>query len=208
MTDNLLTEFAPISLSSYSSVGLIKRVDTKYIFNKKYLSSLIQLISQDYSVLTIDGCKNQPYESVYYDTASYNLYKDHYRDKRSRFKVRRRSYSKTGIKFIETKEKNNRGVTSKTRHAIVDFKAPLTANEISFLRNINIPHVSDLIPVININYDRISLTSTNLSERITIDSNLRVFDDSKTYLFDEFVIVEIKQGRYDHNSPVIQSLKN
>jgi hypothetical protein len=55
MTDNLLTEFAPISLSSYSSVGPMKRVDTKYIFNKKYLSSLIQLISQDYSVLTTES---------------------------------------------------------------------------------------------------------------------------------------------------------
>ena len=59
-----------------------------------------------------------------------------------------------------------------------------------------------------IKFNRITLANNNLTERLTIDVNLSVQNGYNKKLFDQLVISEIKQNKYNPKSDYIQILRN
>ena len=98
-----LDKFQPISLEEMDAVSLMKRVDTKFIFNIKILPQLLENIHKEYRVLEINKNRVMTYKSNYFDTPNSDLYLMHHNGKAKRVKIRIRNYVESNLFFLEVK---------------------------------------------------------------------------------------------------------
>lgn len=200
--------FKPIRLDEMGQVKLMNRTDTKYWFHIDHLQELLQIIKDDYFILKIDGQAKLPYATTYYDTVVNKMYGTHHNGKLNRYKVRRRSYVKSGISFLEVKFKSNKGRTIKNRVSTTFGELVFTPEENDFL-NQHIPYsCKDLAPSLINNFSRLTLVNKNFQERCTIDLDLGFKKDDKEVSLDNLVIVEIKSEGSASNSPLARALRN
>lgn len=161
--------------------------------------------------------------SLYFDTYDFKCYFDHISGLKQRFKIRIRQYGYDDIYsnkcFVELKEKNN-GITQKNRFKIrkkwtesfiYDYSDPVKLREYNnkmdynlyqtiYSEIMNLKHLLELKPVVQISYNRISYENEEKTVRITFDSDLSfqrvAFSESETGITFSFpsdtVIMEIK----------------
>lgn len=194
----LLDRFTSISLQEMDSVKLMNRIDTKYLIDSLQLFRLLQMAKEQYYVVEIDNQRISPYSTIYFDTENTEMYMMHHNRKLNRFKVRMRTYVSSGVSFLEIKRKNNKGRTSKKRVPILpdSFENKCIADsEQSFLSQKSPYNTTVLKPQLQNSFHRITLVDKNLSERVTLDIDLKYknlcSDTSKG--IDGLVIVEMKQ---------------
>ena len=187
--------FLPITLSGLDGVKLLNRVDTKYVFNLNCLGEILAEVNTGYRVLEIDGKRVFHYESVYFDTADFTLYKNHHNGKPNRVKVRYRRYTDTGEAFFEVKKKIKGTRTDKSRIKLPLFDPTLSNAESELLKQLDV-NIQGLEEKVRIYYDRITLASVDTEERVTIDLNLNL------------VIAEVKQPRISRLSSFAVALRN
>ena len=194
-----LDALAPISLEEMDAVRLMNRVDTKYLTdNRTLLTVLHDAAAAGYRVLVADGSRVSPYDSIYFDTDGLRMFTDHRNQKLHRQKVRTRAYVNSGEAFLEIKRKNNRGRTKKKRTGIPmdelpDFRADAAACR--YLDDWSDFRAEEISPTLETAFDRITLVNPALTERITIDTDLR-FKNFRTGLetaLGDAVIIELKQ---------------
>lgn len=205
LTDDAIAGFAPISLAQMDVVRLMNRTDRKFWFNIDLLPDLLDDIAKDYYILEIDGVRNLPYSTAYYDTEHDEMYRNHHRGKMNRYKIRRRNYVSTNISFLEVKFKSNKGRTIKVRQPSDYASAEFSPNDNHFIEE-NTPYTSiDLKKVLENNFKRLMLVSRSLNERCTIDSELRFVSAGNEVRLDNLVVVEVKtDGR--SRSTIIDAL--
>jgi len=122
--------------------------------------------------------------------------------------VRYRSYGTTGENFFEIKTKNNKNRTLKKRIPVNKWNPNLGENEFKLItKNIGISPYS-LKSILNIQFNRITLVDINSTERLTIDMHLSVENKIKHKKFDNLIITEIKQNKYNVKSKFIQVLRD
>ena len=188
----IVNRFEPITLADMGRAELMERSDLKFAITFNDLLSLLPLLTDDYRVLEIRDKRLFEYDTLYYDTADYLLYRMHHNGKMNRFKVRRRTYVDSDINFLEAKIKNNKGVTNKVRikcERDVDFHDHLISEFL--FEHLNV-HCSGLVPSININYNRIALVNKSAIERVTIDLGLTYSVGGKKSTYNNLVIIEVK----------------
>ena len=194
-----LEAFAPISLEEMDAVRLMNRVDTKYLTdNRTLLAVLGDAAAAGYRVLAPDGARISPYDSIYFDTPELRMFSDHHNQRLRRQKVRTRAYVNSGDAFLEIKRKNNRGRTKKKRTAITmaelpDFRADAAACR--YLSEWSDFDAEEISPTLETLFQRITLVNPALTERITIDTDLR-FRNFRTGLetnLGDAVVIELKQ---------------
>lgn len=187
------------------SVKLMNRTDRKYWFSVEHLASLLDDIKDSYYLLEIDGKRNMPYSTTYYDTTEDNMYNNHHRGKMNRFKIRKRSYLSTGISFLEVKFKSNKGRTIKERIDSNHEGESFDSREQSFISE-NTPYKCvDLHNVLENGFRRLMLVSKAMNERCTIDSELNFTGNGTQANLEGLVVVEVKtEGR--SRSPMIEAL--
>ena len=194
-----LEAFAPISLEEMDAVRLMNRVDTKYLTDTGTLLAVLHdAAAAGYRVLVADGARVSPYDSIYFDTEGLRMYLDHRNQKLHRQKVRTRAYVNSGEAFLEIKRKNNQGRTKKKRTGIPldelpDFRADETACR--YLDEWSDFRAEEIRPTLETAFDRITLVNPALTERITIDTDLR-FKNFRSGLGTDLadaVIIELKQ---------------
>jgi hypothetical protein len=191
----ILKAFEPITLKEMDSVKLMNRTDTKFIFNICHFRQIMEEIRNDYRVLEVEGKRISRYETLYYDTQRYDLYNKHHQGKLNRYKIRHRTYVESHMGFLEVKFKNNKGRTIKTR--IPQNEVPFVwqdENE-SFLNRTLPFQPQSLLPVIWINYSRLTLVNKNGPERLTIDLGLEFRKNEFSQQLDRLVIAEVKQDK-------------
>ncbi len=207
----LLTQFEPITLDEMDSVRLMRRVDTKFVVPIGMLPSLLKSALDNYRMVEIGNRRDQPYETTYFDTNCYEMYRLHHNGKLNRFKIRMRSYKISGQEFLEVKRKNNRGETIKTRVAQNGEGTSLGGKTNSVFLSKYTPYKHEqLQPVLGNSFIRLTMVSKSLDERITIDYNL-AFNNLKhenQLLAQGLCIVEIKRSRDSSPSPFINTLTN
>lgn len=184
----ILMSYPPISLTEMDSVRLMDRVDTKYIFHRNELPSILRVLNTEYAVLEVEGNRISRYESIYFDTPDFDLYYQHHRGKRNRYKFRIRKYVESNLSFFEIKFKNNKGRTKKTRTKSAEL-LPL------FIQRNSTWERTDLEEMITVNYSRITLVNLKAGERVTIDLHLEFVREDQRKSMGEFVIIEVKQGK-------------
>ena len=201
-----ISNFDKISLDEMNGVSLMKRVDTKFILTESQLSEILSQIQEDYKILEIDGERLMEYSTLYFDTQNKKCFKEHHNGKLNRYKIRMRKYLVSDICFLEVKKKNNLGVTNKIRRQIKDFETILSSNSKEFIYN---SQINDLLlePALYNNFNRITLVNNNHPERVTIDTNLSFKSADKEKIFDNLVVIEIKQEGKRLNTIINKALK-
>jgi hypothetical protein len=190
---SLLSDLPAISLEEMSDVKLMNRKDTKYLVSAADLPEIIAMAKANYRVQEINNCRIAAYGTLYLDTTELCFYHAHMNGKLNHLKWRVRSYFDSQISFLEIKKKSNTGRTRKNR---ILFDPTLQqerwmADFVMAESNIDI---EKLHPVLQNNFNRVTLVNMNKSERLTIDFNISF----KNYLSGESIdltnlsIIEIK----------------
>ena len=206
MTD-LIGSFAPITLEQMSGVKLMNRTDTKFVTTLERLRLLLQMAQQDYYIQEIDGERNMEYDTTYFDTKSYDMYRQHQYGHTNRQKIRFRTYVSSHLQFMEVKTKNNHGRTKKKRIEVSDMDVTDVVKR-EFLEKHLRYGVDTLQPAINNHFRRITLVNHAKTERLTIDSELCFHNLVSGVDKDmgELVIIELKRDGLVY-SPVLEMLR-
>lgn len=193
-----------ISLDEMDSIKLMNRIDTKFVTSESTLVRVLDdAAAQGYRVCTIEGQRVLSYYSVYYDTPDLFMYTAHETGRKTRQKVRVRTYLISGDTYLEIKRKNNKGRTKKKRIGIpieerMDFSGDKAAAD--FLAEKSWFKADGIFPECTTEFDRITLVNAAKTERLTIDMNLHFHNFSSGFdgNLKDAVIIELKQdGRAD-----------
>ena len=203
-TLSILEVFSPISLAEMKSVKLMNRVDTKYVAPVSMLKDLLKNSISDYRTQVNEGKAVAAYDTLYFDTENLDMYTRHHDKYLTRNKIRTRTYVDSALSFLEVKHKNNKGRTKKKRIVITeeDF-GNFNGNEaaVEFLRGQVTYNNKELKPQLRTIFNRITLVNNNLTERLTIDFNLR-FENKQTGKVSELpnvMIIELKQDGHQNS---------
>ena len=204
---NLLNGLQTLSLDELDKVKLLDRQDTKFLFNQIQLPLILEKIKPYYRILEINNSPIFNYDNTYFDTDDFLFYNQHHNENRKRFKVRLRKYSSDSKSFFEIKIKNNKNRTVKKRLMVGEMNKGLGEKEKDLVSEIIGLPPNQLKTTLNIQFTRITLTDHSFSERLTIDTNLSIKNGTGSKIFDQLVISEIKQRKYNPKSNFIQILR-
>ena len=204
---DILAEYSPITLEEMSGVKLMNRIDTKFVTTQAQLSQLLGLARGEYRAQEIGGNRFSRYDTTYFDTLDFDMYRVHQTGHTGRQKLRFRTYVSSNLQFMEVKTKNNHGRTKKKRIPVADMNLA-DAEKTTFLAE-HLRYAADTLqPAIRNNFDRITLVNHKKTERLTIDTNLRFFNlvSGQNLEMGPLVIIELKRDGLCH-SPVLEMLR-
>jgi hypothetical protein len=187
----LFPQFESITLHDLQSkAALLDRLDVKFAFSSSILDSILKDCIETYQILCIDGAFIFDYTTTYYDTPTLLFYTQHHNGKRNRVKIRTRLYEHSQEKFLEVKNKTNKGKTIKSRMMSNDI---LLENE--FLKEVTGFGVADLKESLISRYSRITLLHKENKEKITFDIHLKFEREGKKSGLENIVIAELKSEK-------------
>ena len=197
--NDILARMEPITLEEMDAIKLMNRVDTKFVTGGDVLRDVLEdAAARGYRVCTIGGHRITGYLSLYYDTPELFMYTAHQNGRKTRQKVRTRTYLVSGQTFLEIKRKNNRGRTKKKRIPIpqenfMNFGSNPEAA--AFLAEKSWFTASQLQPRCTTEFDRITLVNPGKTERLTIDMDLHFHNyvTGRDGNMADAVIIELKQ---------------
>jgi hypothetical protein len=198
--------FAPVNLGGLDKVKLMNRVETKYIFHRRHLDSLLAEVAGEYAILEIDGKRAFDYASLYFDTPDYQLYRQHHQGKSNRVKLRYRAYMDTGEVFFEIKQKVKGVRTDKYRVRQPAIQEAISADASQLMNRHKIILPDEVEAKTWIHYKRITLAAKGSEERVTIDLAMRCKDAQSEINFPDLVISEVKQAKMSRRSPFVTAL--
>ncbi len=207
--EGTISGFTPISLEEMDAVALMNRTDTKYLGSKEAAYKILDAVSDKYQVLKIGGKSLFQYKTIYFDTTDKQMLYEHLRGRLNRVKIRSREYVGTSTKFLEVKLKTNKGKTVKSRIPKASDAYKIEAEEVDFICATANYKASDLQPVIEIDFQRVTLVSLEYNERITFDFQLTFKGQEKSKTVDDLVIVELKRdAKSIDGTPIMKALKS
>ncbi len=203
----LINSFAPISLEQMSGVKLMNRTDTKFVTTTERLQQLLEMARDDYYIQEIDGERNLEYDTTYFDTRDFDMYRQHQWNHTNRQKIRFRTYCISGLQFMEVKTKNNHGRTKKKRIEVTDMDVSEQSKADFLARHLRYD-ADTLLPALNNHFARLTLVNKAKTERLTIDSALRFNNLVSGEQMDmgNLVVVELKRDGLVY-SPVLNMLR-
>jgi hypothetical protein len=204
----LLNDLQTVSLEELDNVKLLDRQDTKFVFNQIHLPLILDKIKPFYRILEINNERVFTYDNTYFDTDDFLFYNQHHNGNKKRFKIRSRKYSSSNQSFFEIKIKNNKDRTVKKRLPIDGINKYLGEQEKDLVSEIIGLPPNQITPKLNVQFSRITLTDNSFNERLTIDTNISAKNGFGSKIFNQLVISEIKQKKYDPKSDFIQILRN
>lgn len=183
-----LNEFTVIDFLSIKPELLFsERRDTKFIFHRSELQSIIDSLVNEYQLVVHYGKYTQTYSTIYYDSPELKYYLAHHNGHGNRMKMRTRTYE-NGTSFFEVKQKTNKGLTLKERYTSAESK------------------LDGLHPQLEVSYERITLYDKSFQEKVTVDFNLQFLGGERKLGYQELVIVESKKMKNSY-SPFMQLMK-
>ena len=195
-------ELPPITLEEMSGIKLMNRTDTKFVATLEQLNAFLFAVQGKYYIQEHNNKRVASYHTTYFDTPDYVMYTMHHNGKKRREKIRVRTYLDSDDTFLEVKNKNNHGRTKKKRIVVNDVSSvhsePETVNP--FLEKHAWYAPSDISPVIENFFSRITLVNKGKTERLTIDFDLR-FHNLVTDKHDKLKKVAIIELKRDGNVP-------
>lgn len=200
----VLQTFNAIDLKTLDKVKLLNRIDTKYVFHISRFAEILQEIKLNYSVLEINSQRMFAYESLYFDTDDYQLYRFHHSGKFNRLKVRYRKYVDSGLIYFEVKYKAKANRTDKKRLKVQDISSVLTEQELALVQHHQL-NKEGLKPTMWIYFNRITLAAKAMNERLTLDLNIAFDNLKERKFFPELVIAEVKTEKNATGSSIVKS---
>ena len=192
-------DMSTITLDEMQRVKLMNRIDTKYVLHVDEVMQLIaHLATYGYRVQVLGDVRAARYDTLYYDTPQRHMYVVHHNRQLTRQKVRTRTYLESNVTYLEIKNKSNRGRTSKRRVEIATSELSNFSNNwaaVAFFESSARYALMELSPALATHFTRITLVNHELTERITIDLDLRYEDvrSGRSAAVRGMAIVEVKQ---------------
>ncbi|MBD5341672.1 MAG: polyphosphate polymerase domain-containing protein [Bacteroides sp.] len=207
MLQQILDDYRSVSLEQMGKVKLLNRVDTKFVTTVDGLVELLRMAAGSYFIQEIEGKKLMPYTTLYYDTERREMFMRHHSGFKTRQKIRVRRYESSGVGFLEVKRKNNKGRTDKKRIQIPEYTPDLD-NYREFLTAKSWYGNHHLTPALSNAFRRITLVNNAMTERLTIDLDLKFHNEVTGIDRDmgPLVVVEVKRDGLTH-SPILEILK-
>ncbi len=201
-----IEQLEPITLEQMSAIRLMNRTDTKFVTSKQKLAMLLELARGQYYAQFTNNTFIASYQTIYWDTPDHVYYYQHHNGRRPRQKVRVRTYVGSDITFLEVKNKNNHGRTRKVRVQVPSQNELEEGAE--FLMERAHHTFDDITPTVENYFHRVTLVNKGMTERLTIDFDVR-FHNYETNCDREtgnLVIIELKR---DGNvfSPILDMLR-
>lgn len=196
----ILNQFEAISLEKLLNAELMNRVDTKFLIHQSDLPAILILLSKHYNVLEVNGQRISKYENLYFDTPDHRFYLDHHNGKDHRFKVRFRKYENSQTTYFEIKERR-KFRTDKQRFQVNQMRPELTKKELGLVHEV-LGTSTLLQPMLMNQYQRITLVSKVLKERLTLDLRLTFENRDDFQDMKNVVVAELKQQVLNRRSPV------
>jgi len=200
--DNALAAFEPITLAEMSGIKLMNRIDTKYMINVNQLPILLERAKADYFAQELeDVFRKELYRTIYYDTPDAEMYTIHHNRKRTRQKIRIREYFESDKRFLEIKNKNNRGRTKKIRIRVEDENVLDRIEAVEFINEKSNYRAERLNQRLKNSFYRITLVNKAKTERLTIDVLINFFNyvTGVENSYPDLCIIEIKQDGNTHS---------
>lgn len=222
-----LLHLPPATTELLDRRALLDRIDRKFIASRTQLAALLERLPRGYHVLgqlhgqggaeraepAVSGVTLRPsvawarYETCYYDTDGLDAFHEHVRGRRPRYKIRVRKHVDRRKAFLEIKRKNLGERTAKHRIERDFDQEGLTSLELDFIRQHTPFNVERLYPSVWTNFHRATLLGADTDERVTIDIGLVFERNGAVSPEHELVIIELKQPRCSHASPVDRVLR-
>ena len=197
-----LSRFGTISLDGLNAkAAMLERLDNKYVVPADRLLPAFQRFSELFDVLEIGGKRAFTYATDYFDDPAAQAYHDHHQGRRKRCKVRIRNYVDAGFSYLEVKLKDIRDATVKKRLKLARPTRSLCEESLAFIDDCHTemygtPLGRHLIPVIAMEYERITLVAREGGERMTIDTRLSFrADGTEREAAPDMFILETKSAR-------------
>jgi len=195
---SIIEDINPITLDEMHNIRLMDRIDSKFVAPISLLPSLLHKMKPLFKIQEVERERVATYSTQYLDTAELSMFVMHQNGKLNRQKIRIRSYIDSNLSFLEVKNKNNKGRTSKKRTPVV--LSHLTSindlnSEKEFLSGYSLFDIERLLPSITNEFNRITFVNNKATERITIDINLS-FRNCSTGIdvnIGNLMILELKQ---------------
>ena len=215
--NQLIGTYSPITLEEMSGIRLMNRIDTKFVTTRSRLMQLLELARDQYYVQETGGLRVIPYYTTYFDTADFNMYVTHQNGHANRQKLRIRSYVASGLNFLEVKTKDNHKRTRKKRveltpavmeRAHQGTMAFAQGDEYNEFLTKHLRYDSQEVrQTLENNFNRITLVNRGMTERLTIDIDLRFHnlitgDDASLA---QLAIIELKRDGL-LRSPILDML--
>jgi hypothetical protein len=173
-----LSKFGTISLDGLNAkAAMLERLDNKYIVPADRLLPAFERFGDLFDVLEIGGKRAFTYATDYFDDPDTQAYHDHHQGRRKRCKVRIRNYVDAGFSYLEVKLKDIRDATVKKRLKLASPTRSLCDESLAYIdachnEMYGTPLGRHLLPVIGMEYERITLVAREGGERMTIDTRL------------------------------------
>ena len=161
----------------------------------------------DYYAQDIDGERNMLYDTTYFDTTDFAMYREHQFGHTGRQKIRFRTYVSSNLQFMEVKTKNNHGRTKKKRIEVADMDLAAPEKQAFLATHLRFD-ASTLVPHMHNYFRRVTLVNRAKTERLTIDTSLQFHNCLTGHDRDmgPLVVVELKRDGQVF-SPVLEMLR-
>ena len=207
IAEDVIQRFAPVGLAQMEDMALLRRIDTKYVLSEVQLYQVLSHLATAYRVLEVEGRRQQHYQTLYFDTADFALYRQHHDGWRSRYKVRSRVYADSGLAFLEVKHKTNQNITVKHRVQTPEIVTEIDDWAEDFLYTCFPFPSTGLMPKLQNAFRRITLVSAHSIERVTIDLGLSFQAGGMQLPLPGIAIAEVKQAAYSLRSEFVGQMR-
>lgn len=204
---NQLSLLRSVSLSELESVSLLNRMDSKYALRGEDLLKIFPCLVENYNILEINGIRVFSYENNYFDTPDLQFFRDHHNGYVNRIKVRSRRYVESNLCFFEIKKKEKVDRTNKHREELPSMISAIDDNRKNVIQDYTRKNIGEVTLILKNNFNRVTLVNHHFTERVTIDMNLHFIDNERDVKFGKIAIIEVKQSKDKHTSPLANSLK-
>ena len=203
----ILQDFSPITLDEMSGIKLMNRIDTKFVTTRDRLLLLLDMARDEYRAQDLRGNRLSRYETTYFDTHDFAMYRIHQAGHAGRQKIRFRTYVSSNLQFMEVKTKNNHGRTKKKRIPVSDMNLADEQKRLFLAAHLRYD-ADSLQPAIRNQFDRITLVNHAKTERLTIDTNLAFHNlvSGEEREMNPLVVIELKRDGLCY-SPVLEMLR-
>jgi hypothetical protein len=197
----VLNQFEVISLAEMKAFQLLNRAEIKFVLCEEQALAALAQLGDRYRVLEIDGRRINQYQTLYYDTADWQLFRQHHAGAGIRYKVRSRAYVESNLSFLEVKRKQTSSQrTIKNRLRTPEMLTGLDDDTRDFLHEFYPLDPGRLKTRLWNQYNRVTLVSTARCERLTLDFAVRFRNGQATADLRGLTIVEVKQERLPRES--------
>ena len=186
---------------------LQKRTDTKFVIQSERLPLVLSALKDSCAAITHHDEIESDYKNLYYDTPDFDCLLNHKRGRRPRFKVRTRHHVSRQLSFFEVKKRRIDEQTEKFRLDVPFMHEDLTETELAFIHSNTALGLQELQPTLRIEFKRITLVSLLEKERITLDNHLSFAGQELSKEWPNLAIIEVKQARFDPQTPSMKALK-